>query len=92
MNLIHLNADRYFSFRQEEKTGKYYLSIPISNSQIDYMEYYEVPKSMVDSYPNNIQEVEDLVKRCREGLMFHISLNERAPDRGGPWYPKNENS
>lgn len=89
MQLIHHNADRYFSFRQDEITGKYYLSIPVSNSRIDYMEYYEVPNVMVDSYPDNIQEVEDLVKKCREGLMFHIALHKRAPDRGEPWYPKN---
>lgn len=91
MKLIHLNEKRYFSFRQDEITGKYYLSIPVSNSLIDYMEYYEVPKNMVDFYPSNIQEVEELVKKCREGLMFHIALNERAPNRGEPWYPKDEN-
>ena len=88
MKRIHLNEERYFSFRLDESSNKYYFAIPVSNSRIDYMEYYEVPKEFVDAYPGNIERVEELALKCRQGLMFHCALNPRAPDRGQPWYPK----
>jgi hypothetical protein len=87
MQLIHLNRERYFSFDFDELSKKYYLCIPVSNSRIDYMEYYEVPKEFVDAYPENIEDVEKFVLKCRQGLMFHCSLHPRAPDRGEPIWP-----
>ena len=88
MKRIYLNEERYFSFELDESCNKYYLAIPVSNSRIDYMEYYEVSKALVDEYPANILEVEELVSKCRKGLMFHCALDPMAPDRGQPWYPK----
>ena len=90
MKLIHLNRERYFAFEHDEITEKYYLVIPLSNSLTDYQEYYEVPQSLVDAYPHNIEEVETLVYKCRMGQMFHMSLYPKAPQRGVPFWPKGE--
>lgn len=90
MKTIVLNRDRYFSLDQDDTTGKYYLAIPVCNSLIDYMEYYEIPKELIESYPENIENVEKFVYQCRIGNMFHLSLYGKAPNRGWPMWPKGE--
>lgn len=84
---LYVNRERYFSFKIDEEIGAYYLSIPVNNHLIDYLEYYKIPKSLFDGYPDNSDEVEDFIYKCRKGMMFHLSLYAKAKDRGEPMWP-----
>lgn len=53
---IYTNIEYRYSLGATED-GVFFISIPVSNSKVDYEEYYEIDKSMVDQYPENIDAV-----------------------------------
>ena len=54
-----------FSIGQELESGRYYLSIPVTNRFVDYEEYYEISSVMHDSYPKNLEELRLFAEACR---------------------------
>jgi hypothetical protein len=42
------------------------VSIPVSNSMIDYEEYYEIDKATFDRYRADLGSARDFVERCRK--------------------------
>jgi hypothetical protein len=57
--------DARFSIGQELESGRYYLSIPVANSYVDYEEYYEISRAMHDSYPSNREDLSAFAAGCR---------------------------
>ena len=45
----YINKDHRFSLGKELNSGKYYLSIPVSNQMVDYEEYYEITSNGYES-------------------------------------------
>ena len=76
------NREWRFSLGQELTSGRYYLSIPVSNRLVDYEEYYEVSKADHDRYPNNINELSEFADRCRKRLNDELLLVKPGSDRG----------
>lgn len=67
MKLIDLQVfkeDR-FSIGVEEETGKYYISIPVSNQLVDYEEHYEISREMALKCHDKIAELRELAQHCR---------------------------
>ncbi len=54
-----------FSLGVEETTGKFYLSIPVSNGLVDYEEYYELDRATYDRYHADPKGALAFVARCR---------------------------
>ncbi|PCJ30466.1 MAG: hypothetical protein COA90_09175 [Gammaproteobacteria bacterium] len=77
-----LNKEMRYSLGQELESKKFYVSIPVSNSLVDYEEYYEVNKVFHDSYPSNIDEVEIFVQSCRNQLQDSLLIVKPGRDRG----------
>ncbi len=71
-----------FSIGLETETGRYYLSIPVSNRLVDYEEYYEVSREMHDRYPNNEDELKRFADECRARHNDHLLLMQPGSDRG----------
>ena len=63
---IYVSKEKRFSIGIEKSSGKYYISIPVSNSYVDYEEYYEISKDIVDQYPKNIDKINKLVSEYRQ--------------------------
>jgi hypothetical protein len=84
---LYNNRDNYFSIGIEEDTGKYYLSIPVSNSFVDYEEYYEIDKNMFYLYPSNLEEIKIFLELCRGRKMDKYLLEQPGTRRGFPVYP-----
>lgn len=55
-----------FSLGIEEDSGRYFLSIPVSNGLVDYEEYYELDQSTFERYRAAPKLALDFVERCRK--------------------------
>ncbi|MGZ7460256.1 hypothetical protein ACXPVS_27065 [Pseudomonas sp. Ma2-10] len=71
-----VNTDERFTIGTEEATGRYYVSIPVSNRLVDYDEYYEISKESYELFLKNSSAALSYVERCRarqedESLMFN---------------------
>lgn len=71
-----------FSIGIEEQTGKYYLSIPVSNSTVDYEEYYEINKDEFNLYRSDIDAAMKFVKQCRNHESDDRIIIKPGKDRG----------
>jgi len=81
---IHINKENRFSLGVETYSGKYFLSIPLSNKMVDYEEYYEIDKILVENYPDSINEIIKLLKRCRSRQYDDFLFYKPGSDRGIP--------
>ncbi len=63
---IIISKKERFSIGLEEDSGKFYISIPVSNSLVDYEEYYKIDKSIYENYPDNIEKIKKLVKMYKK--------------------------
>jgi hypothetical protein len=74
-NDTFVNKDERFTIGIEEVTGKYYVSIPVSNRLVDYDEYYEISIESYELFLRDSSAALNFVERCRarqedESLMF----------------------
>jgi hypothetical protein len=80
----HINKEKRYSLGIETNSGKYYLSFPVSNSYVDYEEYYEIEKNVHISYPQNSVLVEDFLHECKNRLHDHLLFLQPGKNRGIP--------
>ena len=78
----YVNKEHRFSVGQETGSGKYYISIPVSNQRVDYEEYYEISKEIHDQCPDNIDELVKLVNKCKKHEMDEKLIIKPGKDRG----------
>ena len=60
-----VQRDERFALGLEETTGKFYLSIPVSNGLVDYEEYYELDRAAYERYLADPKAALPFVQRCR---------------------------
>jgi len=73
-----------FSVGIEEESGRYYLSIPVSNNFVDYEEYYEIDKMSFGLYQVDMDAAKKFVNRCRNREVDDLLLIKPGKDRGVP--------
>jgi hypothetical protein len=78
------SSEKRYSLGQELESGKYYVSIPVSNTKADYEEYYEVSMEFHNAFPSNTKEVEEFVEACRLRQKDSLLLVKPGSDRGYP--------
>jgi hypothetical protein len=78
----HVNSLERFSVGQELDSGRYYLSIPVSNRLADYEEYYEISKECHDRFVGDPTELLELVKKCRRRECDRLLFIKPGSDRG----------
>jgi hypothetical protein len=76
------NVEKRFSVGCEVESGRHYLSIPVSNTLVDYEEYYEIPKSAHDAYPGNVAELDAFAKQCRNHAHDNLLIVQPGKNRG----------
>jgi len=62
---MHVFRHERFSVGIDEATGKYYLSIPVANSYIEYEEYYEIDAAQYQACPENVDELRLIAEKSR---------------------------
>jgi hypothetical protein len=63
---VAVNRDERYALGIEEDSGKYYVSIPVSNGMVDYEEYYEIDQPTFERYRADLGSARDLVERARQ--------------------------
>jgi hypothetical protein len=63
---VAVNRDERYALGIEEDSGKYYVSIPVSNGMVDYEEYYEIDKPTFERYRADLDSARDFVERARK--------------------------
>ncbi|AZD83093.1 MULTISPECIES: hypothetical protein [Pseudomonas] len=81
-NDILFSESERFSIGIEEDSGKFYVSIPVSNRMIDYEEYFEIDKTSFDLYINNPTSALSFVERCRKREVDNLLIIQPGIDRG----------
>jgi hypothetical protein len=80
-DILVRNEER-FSLGTEEQTGKYYLSIPVANTLVDYEEYYEINKDEFDAFSADKAAAAEFVRRCRSREEDDRLIMKPGMDRG----------
>lgn len=82
---IKVNRELRYTLGKETTTEKYYLSFPVRNSYVDYIEYYEISTEQLNLFINNEEELLVFLDECRrrkkDELMAFFPV---APMRGYP--------
>ena len=78
----HVNSSERFSVGQELDSGRFYLSIPVSNRLADYEEHYEISRECHDRYVRNLAELSEFAKKCRNRECDHLLFIKPGSDRG----------
>lgn len=78
------NKNERFSIGKEEDSGRYYLSIPVSNQYVDYEEYYEIDRSLFESFMRDSSSAIEFAELCRERKKDSLLIIQPGSDRGRP--------
>jgi hypothetical protein len=62
---VAVNRQERYALGIEQKSGRYYVSIPVNNQIIDYEEYYEIDEDTFERYRADIDSALPFVVRCR---------------------------
>lgn len=81
---IYISKENKFTVGIEEETGKYFLSIPVSNALVDYEEYYEITETMFNSYLDKENELFMFAEKCRRRENDMHLLIKPGKNRGVP--------
>jgi hypothetical protein len=80
----YINRDKRYSLGTETASGRRYVSIPVSNSMVDYEEYYVISEDEFVEFAKNEAFALDFVNRCRKRLMDDRLILRPGSDRGAP--------
>lgn len=75
--------DRY-SIGVESTTGRFYLSIPVSNGIVDYEEYYEVTDEQYRRFLDDHDAAAAFAESCRRHERDDLLIEKPGSNRGTP--------
>ncbi|WP_077046709.1 hypothetical protein [Pseudomonas sp. KK4] len=67
------SREHMFSIGVEETTGRFYVSIPVSNGMVDYEEYYEIDRASFDLFQKD---------PCRRRELDNLLIVQTGANRG----------
>ena len=79
---ITVYNDDFFALGQETDSGRYYLSIPVSNRLVDYEEYYELTDDEFQRLSDDVERLKGLAQKCRERKNDDRLMMKPGSDRG----------
>ena len=78
------SREHRFSIGAEEISGRYFLSIPVSNATVDYEEYYEISASEFESWRGDPLAALEFAQQCRDRQMDARLMIQPGAVRGTP--------
>lgn len=73
-----------FSIGQEADSGKFYLSIPVSNGLVEYEEYYELTQEEFERFSAALTEMREMAELCRSRNNDDRLIMKPGSKRGSP--------
>lgn len=77
-----VSREHRFSLGIEEESGRYYVSIPVSNGLADYEEYYEIDRTAFERYRVDPVAALPFVDRCRHRDADELLIVQPGSNRG----------
>lgn len=77
-----VSREHRFSLGIEEESGRYYVSIPVSNGLADYEEYYEIDRTAFERYRVDPAAALPFVDRCRHRDADDLLIVQPGNNRG----------
>jgi len=82
---VKVSREKRYALGRETTTDKHYLSFPVRNSYVDYIEYYEISLEQFNLFLTNEDLLIEFLDRCKRRKMDHLFLfYPIAPVRGYP--------
>ena len=81
-NDIQVQREQRFSLGIEAESGRYYLSIPVSNRAADYEEYYEITADEFERFRHDESIASEFARRCRDRHEDKRLMQKPGRDRG----------
>ena len=81
---LFVSREHRYSLGVEEATGRYYVSIPVTNGRVDYEEYYEIDRLAFDRFLADPDAALDFVERCRRREVDERLIYQPSVERGTP--------
>ncbi|WP_033045870.1 hypothetical protein [Pseudomonas fluorescens] len=78
--LVH--QEHRFCLGIEQVSGRFYVSIPVSNSMVDYEEYYEIDRKTFDLFRCDPDAALPFVARCRKRELDELLIVRPGANRG----------
>jgi len=78
------SRDGRYSIGVESTSGRYYVSIPVSNGIVDYEEDYELSQDQYDNFLNDSAAAIEFVEACRRREHGDLLLQRPGTNRGTP--------
>lgn len=79
---LFANKESRYSLGREEGSARYYLSIPVSNSFVDYEEYYEISQADFNLFLSNTEQAAFFADECRSRMHDNVLIIKPGSDRG----------
>jgi hypothetical protein len=81
---IFIFKSERFAVGQEQDSGKYYLSIPVSNGLVEYEEYYEITPEEFERFSAALAEMRELAELSRARKLDARLIMKPGSKRGSP--------
>jgi hypothetical protein len=78
----YVSKEQRFSIGVETQSGQHYLSIPVSNSQVNYEEYYRITPEMFGAFSADSNAALTFVEQCRRRERDELLLMKPGSERG----------
>lgn len=79
---VFVSREHMFSIGIEETSGKFYVSIPVSNGLVDYEEYYQIDRATFELFQRDLSAALEFVGRCRRRELDQLLIVQPGTNRG----------
>lgn len=79
---VFVSREHMFSVGAEQESGRFYVSIPVSNGVADYEEYYEIDRATFDLFIRDPDAALPFVIRCRKRELDERLIVQPGTNRG----------
>lgn len=76
------SREERFAIGIEEESGRYYLSIPVTNGAADYDEFYEISASDYQIYVDDLTVAIDFARQCKRREKDALLMMRPGSNRG----------
>lgn len=81
---VFFSGEERYSIGIESKSGKRYVSIPVSNGPLDYEEYYELTPGQYSQFLVDRDATVEFVESCRRRERDDLLIQKPGWNRGTP--------
>ena len=82
---VKVSIEKRYALGRETTTDKHYLSFPVRNNYVDYIEYYEISLEQLNLFLNHDDLLIEFLDKCKRRKMDNLFLfYPIAPIRGYP--------